>query len=373
MRKILKETSDMSLEFSNSGFNFFYLYEDKYWIKDYYYEFDESEIDYIGKNSELAHELCVNCVEYLIKRPDYLKKLHFSNKAIDLIAESYFNGDDSFIGRFDFYYHDNKLKLYEYNGDTPAMIIESGLCQKLWSEKHSFKDVNILYEESYKKIMELSKKSKDKIIYFLCDKNTNEDTKNMLFLKNIADKIGFTTYFVDITDLVIIDNYFYDSRNNYKIEIMFKSFPWEWYFHLFDYEISTAIYEPMWKFLLNNKILLVALSDLYYNKVDFILESKFSLLDLTTKNNGYVKKPYMSREGSNIILFENGKKIDETTGMYGNEGYIYQELKKLPEYNGMYPMLGSWIMNGKFAGIGMRETSRLITDGSAYFVPYTIR
>lgn len=51
-----------------------------------------------------------------------------------------------------------------------------------------------------------------------------------------------------------------------------------------------------------------------------------------------MKKPLFTREGS-----------------YGREGSIYQALQPLPEFSGRYPVIGSWIVNGQAARIGLRE------------------
>ena len=86
----------------------------------------------------------------------------------------------------------------------------------------------------------------------------------------------------------------------------------------------------------------------------------------------YAKKPILSREGSNIELFKNGKAIEQTNGEYGEEGFIYQDLFELPDFEGNYPLIGSWIIEQMPAGIGVREANRLITDNKSRFVPHLI-
>ena len=61
-----------------------------------------------------------------------------------------------------------------------------------------------------------------------------------------------------------------------------------------------------------------------------------------------------------------------TGGVYGDEGYVYQLLDPLPEFDGMRPALGAWIVGDKAAGLGIRETSGLVTDDGAAFVPHRI-
>ena len=66
------------------------------------------------------------------------------------------------------------------------------------------------------------------------------------------------------------------------------------------------------------------------------------------------------------------KKVISTDGEYGEEGFIYQELKKLPNINGNYPVVGSWVIGGESAGIGIREANNLITTNKSRFVPHFI-
>lgn len=58
------------------------------------------------------------------------------------------------------------------------------------------------------------------------------------------------------------------------------------------------------------------------------------------------------------------------TGGYGEEGFIYQQLALLRDFGGKYPVLGSWVIDGESAGIGIRETDTLITDNYSRFVPH---
>lgn len=86
----------------------------------------------------------------------------------------------------------------------------------------------------------------------------------------------------------------------------------------------------------------------------------------------YVKKPILSREGSNIQLVKHYGTLEKTEGLYGAEGFIYQQLFTLPDFNGNYPVIGSWVIGGEPAGIGIREGKELITDNTSRFVPHLI-
>ena len=100
-----------------------------------------------------------------------------------------------------------------------------------------------------------------------------------------------------------------------------------------------------------------------------LLESYFEE-DKYFLGSNYARKPLLSREGANIQLIEYGSVISETKGEYGEEGFIYQKLCPLPEFDNNFPLVGSWIVGQESAGIGIRESDNLITDNLSRFVPH---
>ena len=61
-----------------------------------------------------------------------------------------------------------------------------------------------------------------------------------------------------------------------------------------------------------------------------------------------------------------------TQGDYGAEGFVSQEFCALPDFDGEHPVLGAWVIEDESAGVGIRETSGLITDDTSSFVPHRI-
>jgi glutathionylspermidine synthase len=85
----------------------------------------------------------------------------------------------------------------------------------------------------------------------------------------------------------------------------------------------------------------------------------------------YVRKPLLGREGASMsIVTPEG--VQTTPGEYGAEGFVFQELCPLPEFDGEHPVLGAWVVGDESAGLGIRETSGLITDDTSSFVPHRI-
>jgi glutathionylspermidine synthase len=157
------------------------------------------------------------------------------------------------------------------------------------------------------------------------------------------------------------------------IKNIFKLYPWEWLAaEQFGQNIlldtnKTFWIEPAWKMILSNKAILPILWQLYPN-CEYLLPAYFDEHDL----KDYVKKPIFSREGSNIEMVKHYGIIEKTSGEYGAEGFIYQQLFKLPEFDDNYPVIGSWIIGQEPAGLGIREANGLITDNKSRFVPHLI-
>jgi len=131
---------------------------------------------------------------------------------------------------------------------------------------------------------------------------------------------------------------------------------------------NTTWIEPSWKMILSNKAILPVLWKLFPGHPN-LLETYF---DDPQGMSSYVEKPLFSREGANITIIEDGLITSETKGEYGDEGFVYQQLQKLPNFNGNFPVLGSWIIGGQAAGMGIRETTSLITDNFSHFVPHAV-
>ena len=84
----------------------------------------------------------------------------------------------------------------------------------------------------------------------------------------------------------------------------------------------------------------------------------------------YVRKPILSREGANVTLVADGVVLIETPGMYDDVPCVYQDYSPLPQFDGNYPVLGSWIVGDTACGMGIREDRSPITQNTSRFVPH---
>ncbi|HEY6837781.1 MAG TPA: glutathionylspermidine synthase family protein, partial [Geobacteraceae bacterium] len=153
------------------------------------------------------------------------------------------------------------------------------------------------------------------------------------------------------------------------IRTLFKLYPWEWLvreeFGPNLLQSPVRLIEPAWKMLLSNKGILPILWEMFPDHPN-LLEASFADRPLA---GDYVRKPLLSREGGNILMRRRGEWV-VTSGTYGDEGHIYQRYVQLPSFDGNYPVVGSWVIGGDPAGIGIREDRSEITTNGSRFIPH---
>jgi glutathionylspermidine synthase len=119
--------------------------------------------------------------------------------------------------------------------------------------------------------------------------------------------------------------------------------------------------------LLSNKALLAVLWELYPGHPNLLPAHLDGPRELAT-TKGYVAKPLLGREGAGVTVHAPGA----APVVREDEPCCYQELAPLPTFDGNHVVLGAWVVDGESAGLGIRESSGLITDEYARFLPHVI-
>jgi len=347
-----------------------------YWDESAYYTFSLAEIEKIEAVTAELWDMCIAAVQHVIdqnlfadfKIPEYI---------VPHIIDSWNNDAPAIYGRFDLQYDGiNEPKLIEFNADTPTSLFEASIVQWFWLK--DFDQPKDQFNSIHEKLIDYWKYLKmylhrDKL-YFTCMAGVLEDFTTTAYLQDCAMQGGLDTAFIDIADIGWNDGRrcFVDLTGQ-PIRNIFKLYPYEWMVNedfgpnLVNDTQQAFWIEPTWKMVLSNKAILPVLWQLYpYHKN--------LLAAYPTRSNlkDYVKKPILSREGANITIVENENIIASSDGDYGDEGFIYQQLCKLPNFDGNYPVIGSWVIGQQPAGMGIRESSGLITDNLSRFVPHLI-
>jgi glutathionylspermidine synthase len=347
-----------------------------YWDESAYYSFTLPEIEKLEAVTAELWDMCLEAVQYVIDH-NLFAQFGIPEFMIPHILDTWNNDAPAIYGRFDFCYNGKtEPKLLEFNADTPTSLFEASIVQWFWLK--DFNEQKDQFNSLHEKLIDYWKYLKnylyDNILYFTCVRDSLEDYTTTAYIQDCAMQGGLETAFIYINDIG------WDNNNNYFVDLdgkpirnIFKLYPYEWMVNedfgknLVADTLKTCWVEPSWKMILSNKAILPVLWQLFpYHKN--LLPSYY------TRNNlkDYVKKPFLSREGANITIVENEKLIAGSEGNYGAEGYIFQELCKLPEFDGNFPVIGSWVVGQQPAGIGIRESNGLITDNLSRFIPHLI-
>jgi glutathionylspermidine synthase len=354
------------------GFGF-HTTDELYWDESACYSLSPGEVEQIEQVTSELWELCLEAVQFVIDEKMY-DQFRIPRAFVPLIEKSWNDDHPSIYGRFDLCLRDGELKMYEFNADTPTSLFEAGLVQWHWlqdfsPEKDQF---NSIHEKLISTWRYLQQFMYDAPLHFACVRNSLEDLTTTEYLRDCAIQAGFDTRQLFMDEIGWDpDRQCFADLEELPIRNIFKLYPWEYMVaetfgnHIPSDKNRALWIEPAWKMLLSNKAILPVLWGLNQGHPN-LLECHFDSFGMKS----YVKKPVFSREGANVSLFRNGLLKEQTIGAYGEEGYIYQELFELPSFQGNHPVIGSWVIGQEPAGIGIRESSALITDNMSRFVPH---
>lgn len=350
-----------------------FVYYKDYYTDDVCYQFTKQEIENLENATNEIFELCIKGLEFVLNSEEQLNRFKIPKKFHDVIKRSWQDDSISFYGRFDLAYNGKDIKLLEFNADTPTSLLEASIIQWYWVQDYNSQldQFNSVHEKLVEHLKVCKPYIPDNLITFTTVEDNEEDFMTTKYLEDCAVQAGVYTNFLDISKVSINDlEQFCDTDGN-LLQTIFKLYPYEWMFHeeFADYIIknyeTTQWIEPLYKAIWSNKMFMVILSELFPFS-PYILNCQTSPEKLTD----YVKKPLLSREGSNVTIVKNKAIIEQTDGEYGDEGFIYQEYFEIPKFNNKTPIIGSWLIGGVSAGIGIRESSNLITDNKSQFIPH---
>jgi glutathionylspermidine synthase len=354
------------------GFCFHTTEEGLYWNESACYEFTSEEIDTLDDATAELYRLSLSAVDRVIS-DNLFERLGIPHAFANLAKRSWERKDTSLYGRFDLCY-DGKgnPKLLEFNADTPTSLYESSIVQWIWlQDLHPTMDqFNSIHEKLVDAFSNMRKTLvSSPTFHFSCMKDSAEDFVSTEYMRDVATQQGFDTRHIFIDDIGWSEDVrkFADLEEQ-PINMLFKLYPWEWLIaEEFGKNLlmeTVRIFEPAWKMILSNKGILPILWEMYPDHPN-LLPAYFE----PDKVTSYVKKPLLSREGANITISD-GSWTESSTGDYGDRGFVYQQYCALPDFNGNHAVVGSWVIDGKPAGIGVREDNTRITTNTSRFLPH---
>ena len=378
---------DMVQQLLEVGFDYYNLPStggSHYWSDNVAYEFTLAEIDKIEDATNELHAMCMDFVADEVKQGDY-EYYRFTDLQKSLIEQSWRENAPHLYGRFDFGYDGDNLKMFEYNADTPTSLLEAAVVQWQWLEQveglPNRDQFNWIHEELITRFSVLQQQSGKTGFHFAAMADAGrEDWGNLDYLADVAYNAGWHIHRLTIEDIGYdSDTQQFVDLNNQPIEALFKLYPLEWMTtteyapHMLN--SATQFFEPAWKLLLSNKALLGKLWQKHPNH-PYLLPTYFNRYDITDRNAIWVKKPLLGREGANVFYYEKSNGLEfaakgsEHSNFYANAGYIYQQKFELPNFDGMYPVIGSWVVGDVACGMGLREDFTAVTGNDSHFIPH---
>lgn len=349
--------------------------EAPYWNESACYSFRLAEIEKIEQATADLYGMFLAAGDYVVKHrlfdrfaiPDWCWPL----------IEAAWNEEPPALnyGRFDLGYDGTSPpKLFEFNCDTPTSLLEAAVVQWQWKEE-VFPDLdqfNSLHDKLVDKWRDIAPYLKSPRVHFAhAREHTGEDAVTTAYLMDTARAASLDGVRMFMTDIGWKDGRFWDLEAC-EIRTLYRLYPWEWMVHepfgkhLLENHGRTVWIEPIWKMIWSNKAILPILWDLYPRHPNLLWASAEK-----PASDRYVEKPILSREGGNVRIVRNGQVIAAKDGPYGDSPKIFQGLYDLPDYDGAMPVIGSWIVDGAPAGMGVREDG-LITGNLSRFVPHVI-
>jgi len=348
-----------------------------YWDESAYWEFTATEIDRVEAATAEIQRLALEAGEHIIAN-DRIAEMRIPAAAAERIRETWKTEPPALYGRLDLAFDGRTIKLLEYNADTPTALVEASVAQWYW-----LKDVFPRADQFNSLHEKLVAKWKDLIPYLrppVCfgHDGSEEDSMTVGYLRDTAEQAGLRTISIRMNEIgwQAKGSRFVDLERK-PIESIFKLYPWEWLLNdRFGPDVLAMMdhmrwIEPIWKMLWSNKALLAILWEL--NPSHELLLPAY--LDGPREMKEFVRKPLFGREGAGVAIFGKGTgggRSAAKTGLFEPRSgdVVYQQLASLATAEGKSAVLGSWLIGGEPAGIGIRESVGLVTTNLSRFVPH---
>jgi glutathionylspermidine synthase len=356
-----------------------------YWDESAYWEFTSAEVDRLEAATAEIQRLALAAGDAILER-NWLERMQIPAAAAQRIRETWQSEPPALYGRLDLAFDGRQIKLLEYNADTPTALVEAAVAQWYWLEDCFPKEdqFNSLHEKLVAKWKDLLPYVAQPV-YFSHD-GVEEDAMTIAYLQDTAQQAGLKTEALAIRAIGwdAARNHFVNLHGN-EIRSIFKLYPWEWLLKdgFGEHALATMDalnqktvpgtvqwIEPIWKMLWSNKALLAILWELNPNH-ELLLPA---YLDGPRNMQNYVRKPLFGREGSGISVFHDWVVIEgAAANAKVDSGYVWQAMAPLAQVDGKTAVIGSWLIDGEPAGMGIRESDGMITTNTSRFVPHLFR
>lgn len=395
MRKIAPgERPDWKAKAEALGFRFHTMHGEPYWDEATVYAFSPEEAETrIEEPAAALHAMCMEAAREIASSEELMTRLAIPETAMDLVAASLRMKEPALYGRFDLAYDGTgPAKLLEYNADTPTSVYEAASFQWLWLEDMQeagalpaeADQFNGIHEALVERFGAIFAPGED--VHFASAEGVEEDFATVEYLAWCASEAGLTPHYTALEGIGLTEKGHFADAEDRVIGTLFKLYPWE---DLLRDDFAAAIpgagcrfVEPPWKAVLSNKGLLPVLWRMFEgheNLLPAFFEDELAhptpRLERAREalERGHVLKPLFGREGASVTIVEGGRETERSTaGGYEAHARVAQAYAPLPEFDGMRPVIGAWIVGEACVGMGIREDRGRITQDLSRFKPHAL-
>lgn len=362
------------------------------WAEDRVYVFSPAEIRNLHAGAAEITRMIPEAVEHIIRDHRLLDRLSIPDDLRPYLMTSWERRDPGFYGRIDFCFDPSRSPhpaFYEFNADTSACLHEALVVQPDWWTNHGSRffhphrlqdlpsfshwgDVAAAFRKAFRETP-----LRGGHLTFVSVRDNDERMKGALALQPLAEDAGYATSYANLEDIRFRDGHAFDLAGHEALTLFKVYWPWEKLVHLpFARAMAkdrTRCIEPIWKLLVQNKMLPVILWKLFEGHPNLIPsyfedDTKAGLI-----GRDFVRKPIFGRDGNNIEIIRGNERVEASGGTYGKASWIRQSIVQLPEFRGRHPMTGIFVVQGEPVGLLIRESPGLITHCESPVIPHVIR
>ncbi|MGH0430093.1 glutathionylspermidine synthase family protein [Bacillus hominis] len=317
---------------------------------------------------------------------------------------------ESVISRFDFALtDDNRIKMLEFNSDTPTFIVEcfqmnGKVCEELGYDDPNANQERLLSSGITKSVMEATKGMEDPNVVFTAHHEHIEDWNTTMYLSGLCD---VENKVMPMSELRITENALVDSEGA-RIDVLYRqTYPIEDLIEDQDPETGDLvgvellqlvkegklfIINPLSAFLLQPKSIQCLIWGLaeegaFYTSEEQKWIKEYMLPtylepDLFFGKSPFVQKPSFGREGDTITIRDKDTNImiRNAHETYKSSLPIFQKYTELPVVfletekgiEKLSYVFGAFLIAGKASSIGIRAGEK-ITGNESYYLPVGIK
>ncbi|KAF0852411.1 conserved mitochondrial Glutathionylspermidine synthase preATP-grasp superfamily member [Andalucia godoyi] len=333
-----------------------------------------------------VHKMAMTCVEMAVNSNEIMDELRVPVEFREPIRASWARGEQGLLGRMDFAWSETEedveegttecnreecgktekekekkwlLKFLEYNADTPGSYYETGVLQPEFGRMMGYRTAG---DEFVPRLVDALRKRRLPEPFGVLYHPGDAYLANMAtFMTDMGRKAGYS-----VERLA-----FPEFKRSQKLGSAFKIFRWHAIWNnkfpavreLLEGELKDApVMEPAWKYLLQNKGLMVLMWRLFPGHPNLLATTFTSHTDIPRwDTHGYVVKSFHGILGGEVGVFTPEFKTGNV-GLTWTGPSVYQEYVHMPCIDGRFPIVSSWTIDGEYGGALIREDKARVTN-----------